>query len=156
LGDPLFREHGKQVAALCWRAVPGTALEILLITSLNSKRWILPKGWLMEGLSAAESAAREAFEEAGVAGKIGGKPIGCYHYLKEKKDGGGVPCRVDVFAFQVTAQMEEWPEKGARAIAWLPADQAAVRVAEPGLRELLRNFSKTQKNKQHLAAKRAG
>lgn len=130
--------------------------EILLITSLNSKRWILPKGWLMEGLSAAESAAREAFEEAGVAGKIGARPIGSYHYLKERKDGGGMPCRVDVFAIQVAAQMEDWPEKGARELAWLPADQAAMRVAEPGLRELLRNFGNTQKPKQPLAAKRVG
>ena len=154
LGDPLFREHGKQVAALCWRACGKDGTEILLITSLNSKRWILPKGWLMEGLSAAESAAREAFEEAGVAGKIGGKPIGSYHYLKEKKDGGGVPCRVDVFALQVTAQMEAWPEKGAREIAWLPLKQAAVRVSEPGLRELLRTFNRTRK--QPIAAKRAG
>jgi 8-oxo-dGTP pyrophosphatase MutT (NUDIX family) len=155
LGDPLFREHGKQVAALCWRAgTAGPMLEVLLITSLNSKRWILPKGWLMEGLSPAESAAREAFEEAGVAGKTGSKPIGSYHYLKEKKDGGGVPCRVDVFALQVTAQMEEWPEKGAREITWLPLDQAAVRVSEPGLRELLRNFGKA--HKQPATAKRAG
>src|SRR5688572_13073405 len=155
-GDPLFREHGKQVAALCWRASDQDGVEILLITSRNSKRWILPKGWLMEGLSAAESAAREAFEEAGVVGKIGGKTIGSYHYLKERKYGGGVPCRVDVFALQVTAQMEEWPEKGAREIAWLPLEQAAVRVSEPGLRELLRNFSKTHKYKQPVAAKRAG
>jgi 8-oxo-dGTP pyrophosphatase MutT (NUDIX family) len=130
--------------------------EILLITSLNSKRWILPKGWLMGGLSAAESAAREAFEEAGVAGKIGARPVGSYHYLKERKDGGGMPCRVDVFSLQVTAQMEDWPEKGAREIEWLPADQAAMRVAEPGLRDLLRNFNKPQKNKQPLAAKRTG
>lgn len=152
LGDPLFREHGKQVAALCWRPKP--VLEILLITSLTSKRWILPKGWLMEGLSAAESAAREAFEEAGVAGKIGSKPFGSYHYLKARKDGGGVPCRVDVFALQVTAEMDDWPEKGARQIAWLPLEQAAVRVSEPGLRELLRNFAKTQK--QPATAKRVG
>ena len=135
------------MAALCWRASEkgGPALEVLLITSLSSKRWILPKGWLMEGLSAAESAAREAFEEAGVAGKTASKPVGSYHYLKERKDGGGVPCRVDVFALQVTAQMEDWPEKGAREIAWLPVEQAAVRVSEPGLRELLHNFSKAHK-----------
>lgn len=151
MGDPLFRAHGKQVAALCWRLKP--ALEILLITSLNSKRWILPKGWLMEGLSAAESAAREAFEEAGVAGKTASKPAGSYHYLKERKDGGGVPCRVDVFALQVTAELEDWPEKGVRQIAWLPVEQAAVRVSEPGLRELLRNFGKA--HKQPVAAKRA-
>jgi 8-oxo-dGTP pyrophosphatase MutT (NUDIX family) len=108
----------------------------------------------MEGLSAAESAAREAFEEAGVAGKIGGKPVGNYHYLKERKDGGGVPCRVDVFALQVTAELEDWPEKGAREITWLPVEQAAVRVSEPGLRTLLRNFAKA--HKQPAAAKRAG
>jgi 8-oxo-dGTP pyrophosphatase MutT (NUDIX family) len=152
LGDPLFREHGKQVAALCWRLKP--TLEVLLITSLSSKRWILPKGWLIEGLSPAESAAREAFEEAGVAGKTGGKAIGSYHYLKERKGGGGVPCRVDVFALQVAAQMEDWPEKDAREIVWLPVEQAAVRVSEPGLRELLRNFAKAQK--QPITAKRAG
>ena len=63
-GEALFREHGKQVAALCWRHAPkrNSQIEILLVTSLNSKRWILPKGWLEPELSAAENAAREAFE----------------------------------------------------------------------------------------------
>jgi 8-oxo-dGTP pyrophosphatase MutT (NUDIX family) len=142
LGDPLFREHGKQVAALCWRLADGSALEVLLITSLNSKRWILPKGWLIEGLTPAESAAREALEEAGVTGNTAGKPFGSYHYLKERKDGGGMPCSVDVFALEVTGQMDEWPEKGAREIAWLGLEDAAARVSEPGLRELLRTFRK--------------
>ena len=145
LGDPLFREHGKQVAALCWRAAPRGGLEVLLITSLNSKRWILPKGWLMQGMSLAESAAREAFEEAGVAGRIASKPAGSYHYLKEKKDGGGVPCSVDVFALEVTGQLDDWPEKGAREISWLSPQDAAAKVSEPGLRELLRDFGKTNK-----------
>lgn len=151
MGDPLFREHGKQVAALCWRLKP--TLEVLLITSLNSKRWILPKGWLMDGLSPAESAAREAFEEAGVAGKTASKPVGSYHYLKERKDGGGVPCRVDVFALHVTAELDDWPEKGAREINWLPVEQAVARVSEPGLRDLLRIFATAQK--QPAAARRA-
>jgi len=142
LGDPLFREHGKQVAALCWRSTDSNnlALEVLLITSLHTKRWILPKGWLMEGLTPAQSAAREAFEEAGVTGKIADKPIGTYHYLKERKDGGGVPCSVDVFALQAGEQLEDWPEKGAREIAWLSLEDAAIRVSEPGLRELLQDF----------------
>jgi ADP-ribose pyrophosphatase YjhB (NUDIX family) len=113
LGDPLFREHGRQVAALCWRPGP----QILLITSLTTKRWIIPKGWLAEGLTAAEAAAREALEEAGVTGKITSQPIGSFHYLKERKDGGGVPCSVDVFALEVTGQLDEWPEKGAREIS---------------------------------------
>jgi len=143
-GEPLFREHGKQVAALCWRVSHknGLGLEILLITSLNSKRWIMPKGWSEPNLTPAENAAREAFEEAGVTGKIDAAPVGHYHYLKEKKEGGGVPCRVEVFALAVTRQLDDWPEKNARKIIWLPAEQAAARVSEPGLRQVLRDFHK--------------
>ena len=147
-GEPLFREHGKQVAALCWRPSlkHGSAIEILLITSLNSKRWILPKGWPEPELGPAENAAREAFEEAGVMGKIGAKPIGRYHYLKERKDGGGIPCSVEVFALEITKQLDDWPEKNSRQLAWLPLDQAAARVTEPSLRQILKDF-----RKQHTA-----
>ena len=146
LGDPLFREHGKQVAALCWRTSHkhGSAVEVLLITSLNSKRWILPKGWPEPELGPAENAAREAFEEAGVTGKISAKPVGRYHYLKERKDGGGIPCSVDVFTLEVTKQLDDWPEKNSRELAWLPLDQAAARVTEPSLRQLLKDFRKPQ------------
>jgi 8-oxo-dGTP pyrophosphatase MutT (NUDIX family) len=137
--EPLFREHGRQVAALCWHISP---LQVLLITSLNSKRWILPKGWPEEGLTPAQSAAREAFEEAGVIGEIAQSPLGAYHYLKDRKDGGAMPCSVTVFALQVTKQLDDWPEKGAREFAWLPLAEAAAQVGEPGLREILRNFGK--------------
>lgn len=155
MGEPLFREHGKQVAALCWRASQkaGPVLEVLLITSLNSKRWILPKGWPEPNLTPAESAAREAFEEAGITGKIGAQAIGTYHYLKEKKDGGGMPCRVEVFALAVTKQLNDWPEKGTRELAWLPLDQAVTRVSEPGLRQVLKDF---RKHHSPLAARRTG
>ncbi|HSS15086.1 MAG TPA: NUDIX hydrolase [Rhizomicrobium sp.] len=141
------------MAALCWRAKRGAALEVLLITSLNSKRWILPKGWPEPELGPAENAAREAFEEAGVVGKISAQPIGSYHYLKERKEGGGIPCSVEVFALEVTKQLDEWPEKGSRKFSWLPVDQAAAHLAEPGLRQILKDF-----RKQHLPqkAKRTG
>ena len=150
MGDPLFREHGRQVAALCWRTSHkhGSAIEVLLITSLNSKRWILPKGWPEAGLSPAENAAREAFEEAGVTGKIEAQPIGSYHYLKAKKDGGGMPCSVDVFALAVTKQSDEWPEKNARELVWVPVEQAMMQVSEPGVRQILKDF-----RKQHVPAK---
>ncbi|HVV64405.1 MAG TPA: NUDIX hydrolase [Rhizomicrobium sp.] len=141
-GGPLFREHGRQVAALCWRP-HGPVAEILLITSLNSGRWIIPKGWPEPELTMAESAAREAFEEAGVTGDIQSAALGAYHYLKEKRD-GVVPCSVDVFVLKVTRQLNDWPEKGARQMAWLPAEQAAARVAEPGLRQILHAFHKHQ------------
>jgi 8-oxo-dGTP pyrophosphatase MutT (NUDIX family) len=149
LGDPLFREHGKQVAALCWR---GEAPQVLLITSLNTKRWILPKGWPMDGMTLAQSAAREAFEEAGVEGTIGTEPIGNYPYLKEKKDGGAMACSVDVYAMEVTSQAADWLEKGARELAWLPLDQAAAKVAEPGLRLILQDFATSRTPR----ARRAG
>ena len=142
--DPLFREHGRQVAALCWRTSHKHTLEVLLITSLSSKRWILPKGWPEPELGPAENAAREAFEEAGVMGKISPQPIGDYHYLKERKGGGGIPCRVEVFALAVTKQVDAWPEKNSRDLAWLPLDQAAARVAEPSLRQLIKDFRKPQ------------
>ena len=119
-------------------------VDVLLITSLNSKRWILPKGWPEPELGPAENAAREAFEEAGVMGTISAQPIGSYHYLKERKDGGGIPCRVEVFALEVTKQLDDWPEKGSRELAWLPLDLAAARVAEPSLRQMLKDFSKSQ------------
>ena len=138
MGDPLFREHGRQVAALCWR---GEASEVLLITSLTTKRWILPKGWLMDGMTPAQSAAREAFEEAGVEGVIDATPIGNYPYLKERKDGGAMACSVDVFAMEITGQTLDWPERGARELAWLPLDQAATKVTEPGLRQILQDFA---------------
>jgi len=154
-GESLFREHGRQVAALCWRHSPkrNSQLEVLLITSLNSKRWIVPKGWPEAELSASENAAREAFEEAGVTGKIEAQPIGTYHYLKVKKDGGGVPCSVEVFALEVTKQVDDWPEKDARELAWMPVQHAMMQVSEPGVRQILKDFRKRQ---VPVKARRAG
>lgn len=139
MGEPLFREHGRQVAALCWR-MSARGPEVLLITSLNSRRWIIPKGWQDTDLTPAENAAREAFEEAGVTGKISAAPVGSFHYLKDKKDGGGIPCSVDVFVLSVSKQVDDWPEKGARELLWLPPEGAAAKVSEPGLRQLLKAF----------------
>jgi 8-oxo-dGTP pyrophosphatase MutT (NUDIX family) len=140
--EALFREHGKQVAALCWRTGK-RGLEVLLITSRNTKRWILPKGWPEPDLTLAENAAREAFEEAGVTGKITTSPVGHYHYLKEKRDGGGIPVSVDVFALGVAKQLDDWPEKGQRALAWVPLNEAILKVSEPGLRAALKDFRKS-------------
>lgn len=137
----LFREHGSQVAALCWRA-GRHGLEVLLITSRKSRRWILPKGWPEPELSMAENAAREAFEEAGVIGKIETASIGHYHYLKERREGGGLPCKVGVFALAVTKQLEDWPEKKVRTLAWMQLSRAVSKVSEPGVRQVLEGFRK--------------
>ena len=133
------KNRGRQVAALCWRLSP--VLEVLLVTSLRTRRWILPKGWPMPGLSSAEAAAFEALEEAGVGGEISPTPVGRYHYLKEKK-GRSIPCSVDVFALHVRHDLRTWPEKGTREVVWLPVAEAARRIAEPELRHILLTFRK--------------
>jgi 8-oxo-dGTP pyrophosphatase MutT (NUDIX family) len=130
-----------QVAALCWRHAP--APQVLLVTSLRTRRWILPKGWPQKGLTLSQSAAAEAYEEAGVRGEIWPTPLGEYHYLKEK-NGAGLPCRVQVFPLLVTGIEPAFPEKGERKLLWLPFDQAARRIAEPQLRKLLLEFRKLQ------------
>jgi 8-oxo-dGTP pyrophosphatase MutT (NUDIX family) len=138
----LKRDCRLQVAALCWRRARRP--EVLLVTSLRSRRWILPKGWPHDGLTLAQSAATEAHEEAGVLGEVWPTPLGEYHYLKDK-DGVGHPCRVQVFPMLVTGADRNWAEKGLRKLLWLSFEEAARRVAEPGLRKLLLSFQRLQK-----------
>ncbi len=130
-----------QVAALCWRSAP--TLEILLVTSLRTRRWILPKGWPHPGLSLAQSAANEALEEAGVTGIVAADPIGRYHYLKDK-NGSALPCAVEIFPLFVTGQQDAWPEKGSRQLLWLPAERAAAKIAEASLKRVLADFCKAR------------
>lgn len=140
--DPGIRqqapEPAQQVAALCWRARPG--LEMLLVTSLSTRRWILPKGWPVAHLSLAQSAAHEAEEEAGVTGAVSDTALGSYDYLKRRRDGSTLPCRVFVFALQVTGHLALFAEQGARELSWLPFQRAAEQVSEPGLRPILLDF----------------
>ena len=71
-----------QYGALPYRFTPMAALEILIVTTRQSRRWIVPKGWPIKRLTPSKSAAREAFEEAGVRGKIGARAIGNFTYKK--------------------------------------------------------------------------
>lgn len=132
-----------QFAALPWRMSNGT-LEILLITTLKTQRWIVPKGWPIAELSPYACAAREALEEAGVSGHIGEKPIGSFRYFKRRKDGEAVPCKVDVFALEVTQQRRTWAEKGARQSRWCTVADALATVGEPGLRQLISRFAQSK------------
>ncbi len=130
---------GTQYAALPYRIVDG-AVEILLITSRRTHRWIVPKGWPIEGLSPAASAAREALEEAGISGEVQAEPIGFFHYFKVLRNDINVPCKVDVFAMKVTRQRKNWAEKDARELRWYPLAEAAQTVTEPQLRKLILKF----------------
>jgi 8-oxo-dGTP pyrophosphatase MutT (NUDIX family) len=117
-----------------------TAVEILLITSRDTGRWVIPKGWPMDGKTAAAAAAREAWEEAGVKGKVGDEPIGSYNYLKGLPEGLKVDCRVRVFALAVDDICKNFPEKGERRAEWVDCAEAANRVLEPGLKMLILAF----------------
>ena len=110
---------------------------MLLITSRRRGRWILPKGWPMSGLSLAGAAAREAEEEAGVAGEILAEPIGSYDYKKETQRGYKVQCRVFVYPLLVLHHSVAWNERTERTLRWLPLAEAARLVDDRGLRNLL-------------------
>lgn len=127
-----------QCGALCYRKDPlaGT-LEVLVVTSRESGRWIIPKGWPIEGKSMSRSAEIEAHEEAGVRGKARKKPIGYFTYLKTKDDGALAPCMVEVYLVETRTVDATFREKGQRRIEWVSCPEAARRVREPELKGLL-------------------
>ncbi len=131
---------GTQYAALPYRVAPDGGVEILLITSRRTRRWIVPKGWPIEGLEPSASAAREALEEAGICGETQKEPIGFFHYFKVLRHNVNVPCKVDVFALKVTRQRKTWPEKDERELRWFALPEAAQAVEEPQLRKLILKF----------------
>jgi 8-oxo-dGTP pyrophosphatase MutT (NUDIX family) len=139
-------ETGLQYAALPWRERDGR-LEILLITSRQSKRWIIPKGWPIEDLAPHASAAQEALEEAGIVGHVSPTVLGSFHYAKGLKSGRSINCKVIVFPLAVTRMRREWPEKHARELRWHSPQEAVEAVAETDLRLLIRRFVR-----QHHAA----
>ena len=131
----------QQYAALCFRRVPKTEeIEILVVTSRDTGRWIIPKGWPMKRKKPYRAAAIEALQEAGVSGKVHKKPVGSYTYLKLLDDGDVVPCVVDVFQIEVTESVGKFKEKGERVLAWVSPDEAARRVREIELKSLLVEF----------------
>lgn len=129
-----------QVGALCWRRTAEGELRVLLITSRDTGRWVIPKGWPMRNRTDAEAAAREAFEEAGVTGAVTGRSLGLYPYDKWMGKGRFVPCVVRVFALAVDGRAAEFPEQGQRRIKWFAPGKAARRVAEPELARIIRAF----------------
>ena len=129
----------RQVAALPWRR-GRDGLEILLVTSRETRRWVTPKGGRMVGLTDAESAAQEALEEAGVEGVIGNVPLGTFRYLKMLKRRAPRWCVVAVYPLEVRVQHPTWHEQAERERAWMSAAEGAARVSEPDLAEIIRAY----------------
>ncbi|MFJ6321995.1 MULTISPECIES: NUDIX hydrolase [unclassified Rhizobium] len=138
-----------QYGALCFRYKNDSdGVEILVITSRDSGRWVVPKGWPMKGKEPHEAAATEAWEEAGVRGKVKKTPIGRYTYLKDLDDGNVVPCVVEIFQVEVKEVRMEFKERGQRILDWVSPDEAARRVREIELKSLLVNFKPSEKSLQ--------
>jgi 8-oxo-dGTP pyrophosphatase MutT (NUDIX family) len=126
-----------QYGALPYRLRARSRPQFMLITSRETRRWVIPKGWPKKGKSPRYSAAREAFEEAGVVGAVAKRTIGSFSYEKRMRNGGVVVCEVRVFPLEVTRQNKQWPEKQERVVKWLSASQAAEKVKEPMLSEII-------------------
>ena len=141
----------QQIAALPYRTL-GDGLDapvsILLVTSRETRRWVLPKGNLINGLSAHASAAHEAQEEAGVLGAACPTPIGSYRYRKRRRNGASLMVDVDVFPIAVTDELDDWKEQEMRERRWFSLVDAAQAVDEPDLKVLIRNFKASEVNKK--------
>ena len=134
----ISREARPQVGVLPMRRTPEGGTEILLVTSRETRRWIIPKGWPMKGRKPFEAAAREAYEEAGIVGRVGKRPLGFYLYEKRLKNRDAVLCQVTVFPLDVRKQLKKFPEQGQREARWFSPSEAADMVIEAGLAGLIR------------------
>lgn len=135
----LKRETRVQFAALCYR-YKNDKLQVLLITSRQRGRWILPKGWPENGLTPAKAALREAFEEGGVKGTAIDTCVGVYNYSKIRGPMAGMPKVVMVFPVAVDKLVKSYPEANERRRKWFGRKAAAARVDEPQLRKILKSF----------------
>jgi 8-oxo-dGTP pyrophosphatase MutT (NUDIX family) len=129
-----------QYAALPYRRRGNSRTEIMLVTSRETGRWVIPKGWPQKRKKPHTAAAREAREEAGVVGKIEHDPIGTYSYEKRLKSGALIACEVRVFPLKVQRQKRGWPEKEEREARWFSRKDASKAVREPALRNIIRSF----------------
>ena len=129
----------QQSAALCYRIELGRP-EVLLITTRKSRRWIIPKGWLINGLSPSETACQEAWEEAGIRGLCEAQAVGRFYYQKNRNKKGPVLCAVDVFPLLVQSVASRFPECRQRDRKWFSPKKAASKVNSHELALLLRKL----------------
>lgn len=136
LFDQEASDRRTQYGALCWR-LRRDSLQLLLVTSRDTGRWVIPKGWPHDGLDGPASAAREAWEEAGVEGAVDPRCLGVFGYDKVQPTLVCVPCVVGVYGLRVQRLLRGFPERSQRRRKWFSVEKAARRVAEPELRALM-------------------
>jgi 8-oxo-dGTP pyrophosphatase MutT (NUDIX family) len=121
-------------------AIPIYDGKVCMVTSSSGRRWVIPKGVIEPGQTAGETALQETWEEAGLAGVLHTEPLGSYLYDKY----GGL-CHVTVYLMQVTEEADDWPERLTRQRVWVPLEEVADRVREPGLRDILESISRSSR-----------
>lgn len=129
-------ETVRQVAAVPFRLDVDGRLEVMLVTSRETKRFIVPKGWPMKGKSGRKAATIEAEQEAGVVGKTLKEPAGNYSYWKRLST-RFVRVNVVVYLLEVSEELANWQEKKKRQRAWLTPADAALLIDEPDLATLV-------------------
>jgi 8-oxo-dGTP pyrophosphatase MutT (NUDIX family) len=117
-------------------------VEVLLVTGRSSRRWLVPKGWPMRDRSLAEAAAQEAFEEAGVRGRVA-EAIGSFGHAQNHRLLGRFQVSILVHPLAVETQLADWPERRERSRRWFGLDQAREAVASPELRRILARFAES-------------
>ena len=127
----------RQIAALPLRWDKKGQVQVLMVTSRDTGRWVMPKGWEMDGKKPWRAAKIEALEEAGARGYIGSEEIGIYHYDKILADGTTTHCEVRVYPMIVEKLKRRWKERKQRKRKWFTPSAAARRVHEPELSDLL-------------------
>ncbi len=139
LGDGGKTDLRTQFAALCYR-IKDDKLQFCIVTSRRSKRWIVPKGWPMHGETPMDAAATEAFEEAGVRGKIYQRPIGVFSYYKVRSQ-DELPCMAVVYPLKVKKILKRWPEDRERERKWVSRKKAAQMVDDLELSVIIQTFN---------------
>lgn len=127
----------EQSGAICVRGSAGEDSQVLLITSRDTGRWVIPKGNVEKREDSRHTAAREAKEEAGVSGRVSKKPLGYYTYIKSRE---GLACLVSVYRLDVDRIRPDFPEAKARQLEWVSPLEAARRVDELELKGLFQQI----------------
>ena len=116
-------------------------LQILLITSVKRKKWILPKGYIEFNLSPFESAKKEAYEEAGVIGANETVELGSF--IMDRAIGR---CKIKIFSMEVVEVLDDYPEKNERKRKWFPFKEAAENVSIPEVSTMILSLNEKIKN----------
>jgi 8-oxo-dGTP pyrophosphatase MutT (NUDIX family) len=129
-----------QIAALPFWISPERSLEVFLVTSRGSGRWIIPKGNPIRGLTPKEVAAREAYEEAGLTGQIVSGKVGSFEFRRLR--GSASICHVDAYPLQVKKQVRKWDEQRQRTVLRCDVTTALSLVCSDSLAALISSYSR--------------